>query len=93
MTNEEKFWMHNGVLLGLETALLYFNRNAEEEADTAREAIKKLIDFHKSIMNGLMTEKLHSNFMELMGVNEKKHNDKREKEQKLKEEKGVRDEE
>ena len=67
MTNEEKFWMHNGVLLGLETALLYFNRNAEEEADTAREAIKKLIDFHKSIIDSLMIDKLRNNFDEMEG--------------------------
>ena len=71
MTNEEKFWMHNGVLLGLETALLYFNRNAEEEEDTAREAIKKLIDFHKSIINGLMIDKLRNDFDEMEG--EKEH--------------------
>lgn len=70
MTNEEKFWMHNGVLLGLETALLYFNRNAEEEADTAREAIKKLIDFHKSIIDSLMIDKLRNDFDEMEGKDE-----------------------
>lgn len=70
MTNEEKFWMHNGVLLGLETALLYFNRNAEEEADTAREAIKKLIDFHKSIIDSLMIDKLRNEFDEMEGKEE-----------------------
>ena len=70
MTNEEKFWMHNGVLLGLETALLYFNRNAEEEADTAREAIKKLIDFHKSIIDSLMIDKLRNDFDDMEGKDE-----------------------
>lgn len=62
--------MHNGVLLGLETALLYFNRNAEEEADTAREAIKKLIDFHKSIIDSLMIDKLRNDFDEMEGKDE-----------------------